>query len=107
MMVGPYSVTGASWFSIAEAQSEHLIRCITEAKRRKKSRLEVRQAAHQRYFDAVQQRMPNTVFMHQNCGGSNSYYFDQRGDAPLFRPSGGVELWWKSRHFDLDDYRYV
>lgn len=106
MMVGPYSVTGASWFSIAEAQSEHLLRCILEARRRNKTRVEVRQAAHQRYFDKMLSRMPSTVFFHQDCTGSNSYYFDERGDAPLFRPTGGVELWWRSHRFDLDDYRY-
>ena len=106
MMVGPYSVTGASWFSMVEAQSEHLMRCLTEARRRGATRVEVTEAAHQRYFDMVKRRMPNTVFLNQNCSQSNSYYFDQRGDAPFFRPSGGLELWWRSRNFALDDYRY-
>ncbi len=107
MMVGPYSVTGASWFSVAEAQSEHLVRCIVEARRRRATRVEVRERAHRRFFDQVQKRMPSTVFFHQDCSRSNSYYFDQRGDAPLFRPSGGLELWWRSKRFDLDDYRYA
>src|SRR5690606_4360097 len=33
LMNGPYSVTGASWFSIIEANVRHIVRCILEARR--------------------------------------------------------------------------
>lgn len=106
VMVGPYSFTGASWFSIAEAGARHAGRCIAEARRRGATRVEVTREAHDRYFADVQRRMQNMVFFNQPCGGSNSYYFDARGDAPLYRPAGGVEQWWKSGHFDLGDYAF-
>jgi cyclohexanone monooxygenase len=35
----------------------------------------------------------------------NSYYFDKNSDVPL-RPSTTLEAQWRSRRFDLDDYRF-
>lgn len=104
MVVGPYSVTGASWFSIAESGSRHVARCILEARKRGATRIEVTERAHRRYFDEALERMRNTVFFNAGCAGSNSYYFDERGDAPLYRPAGAIEQWWRSGHFPLDDY---
>ena len=51
-------------------------------------------------------RQQNTIFFNNNCGTANSYYFDSHGDAPFLRPSTALEAWWRSRHFDLDDYSY-
>lgn len=104
ILVGPYSVTGASWFSIAESGSRHVVRCLEEARRLGRTRVEVTEEAHGRYFDQVQARMRNTVFFNAGCAGSNSYYFDARGDAPLYRPAGAIEQWWRSGHFPLADY---
>jgi cyclohexanone monooxygenase len=36
----------------------------------------------------------------------NSYYFGKNGDAPL-RPTTTLEAYWRSRRFDLDDYRFT
>ncbi len=41
-MNGPYTVTGASWFSIIEAGSTHIVRCVAEARRRRAVRTVVR-----------------------------------------------------------------
>ena len=46
------------------------------------------------------------VFWQDSCRLANSYYFDKNGDVPL-RPTTTVEAYWRSRHFDLDDYRYT
>jgi hypothetical protein len=37
---------------------------------------------------------------------ANSYYFDKNGDVPL-RPTTTLEAYWRSRRFDLDDYRFT
>lgn len=39
-------------------------------------------------------------------GWPNSYSFDRHGDAPILRPASGLEMWRRSRTFDLDHYEY-
>ena len=103
---GPRSVTGASWFSIIEAHTSHAIRCVKEARRRGVTSVEIRQAPHDKYFEKVLDREKNIVVFNNNCAGSNSYYFDKHGDAPYLRPSSGLSMWWRSRHFPLRDYQF-
>ncbi|MFI9503978.1 flavin-containing monooxygenase [Nocardia sp. NPDC052566] len=106
LMLGPYGLTGGSWFQLVENQSLHAIRVIKEARRRAATRVEVRQDVHDRYFDQVQRRQRGTVFFNHNCGGANSYFFDHHGDAPFLRPGLAVEAWWDAHTFDLDNYDY-
>lgn len=106
MVVGPYSTTGASWFSMIEAQVGHALRCILEARKRGATCIEIKQRAHDDFFADILKRQTNTVFFNNNCSTSNSYYFDKHGDAPFLRPASGLEMWWRSRHFPLDDYRF-
>lgn len=105
-ILGPYATSGASWFAMVEAQTAHALRCITEARRRHATWVEVRQKAHDDYFRDILRRQENTVFFNNNCSTANSYYFDRHGDAPFLRPSSGFEMWWHSRHFPLKDYRF-
>lgn len=107
LVLGPYSTTGASWFSMVEAQVAHALRCISEARKRGATRIEVKQHAHDAYFADVLQRQTNTVFYNNNCATSNSYYFDKHGDAPFLRPASGLEMWWRSWNFPLDDYQFA
>ncbi len=107
LVLGPYSTTGASWFSMVEAQSNHAVRCILEARRQGATRIEVKQAAHDAYFAEVLKRQTHTVFYNNNCAASRSYYFDKHGDAPFLRPASGLELWWRSQHFPLRDYQFA
>ena len=103
---GPRSVTGASWFSIIEAHTAHAIRCVKEANRRRSTSIEVKQGPHDRYFQKVINREKSNVMFNNDCAGSNSYYFDGNGDAAYLRPSSGLEMWWQSRHFPLQDYEF-
>ncbi len=103
---GPYAFTGSSWMFMVEYQSHHIGRVIGEAARRRATLAEVRQEPHDAYFNLMLRRGRNTVFFNNRCGTANSYYFDQHGDAPYLRPSTALETWWRSRRFDLDDYRY-
>lgn len=105
-VLGPYSLTGSSWFSMVEAKTAHIVRCIEEARRRGATRVEIRQDAHDRYFADILRRQRSTVFFNADCTDAHSYYFDHHGDAPLLRPSTGLEMSWRSRHFNLDDYEF-
>lgn len=105
-VLGPYSFSGSSWFAMVEAQTTHALRCIREARRRLATCVEVRREPHDAYFEDIQRRQRNTVFFNNDCHDARSYYFDPNGDAPFLRPSSGLEMWWRARHFDLDHYRY-
>lgn len=106
LVLGPYSFTGASWFSMIEAHTTHALRCILEAQRRDATLVAVRQEVHDEYFADILRRQRNTVFFNNNCAAANSYYFDRHGDAPFVRPSSGLEMWWRSRTFPVRNYRF-
>jgi cation diffusion facilitator CzcD-associated flavoprotein CzcO len=105
-VLGPYSTSGASWFSMVEAQTRHAMRCILEARRRNATCVEVRREPHDAYFEDILRRQKNTVFFNNHCGSANSYYFDRHGDAPFLRPSSGLEMHWHSFTFPLRHYRF-
>ncbi|MEO5874870.1 MAG: NAD(P)/FAD-dependent oxidoreductase [Streptosporangiaceae bacterium] len=105
-VLGPYAFTGGSWFGMIEYQVTHAMRVINESRRRGTTRAGVTATAHDRSFRRVQQRQKSTVFLNNNCGPANSYYFDEHGDAPFVRPSSTYEASWRARHFSLDDYSF-
>jgi cation diffusion facilitator CzcD-associated flavoprotein CzcO len=107
MMVGPYAATGSSWFSMIENQSAHIARCLRQARALQAQAIEVTPHAHQRFFTSVQRRQRNTVFYNNQCAGSNSFYFDKRGDALFYRPASGLETYLHSRLFRLSNYRFT
>jgi hypothetical protein len=51
-------------------------------------------------------RRHRQVFWQDSCRTANSYYFDKNGDVGL-RPANTFEVYWRSRRFDLDDYRFT
>jgi cation diffusion facilitator CzcD-associated flavoprotein CzcO len=106
LVLGPYSASGASWFTMIESQTRHALRCIVEARRRGATRVEVRRDAHDAYMAKVYARQRNTVFFNNGCAGANSYYFDPHGDAPFLRPSSGLEMILASRFFPLSHYEF-
>jgi cation diffusion facilitator CzcD-associated flavoprotein CzcO len=107
LMVGPYAATGSSWFAMIENQAAHITRCLDLARARGASRIEVTQAAHDRYFAEVLRRQKSTVFFNHQCSGSHSYYFDKHGDAVFYRPASGLEAYLTSRHFSAADYSFA
>lgn len=107
LVPGPYGNVGLSWFQMIDTQIGHALRVITESRRRGTTRVEVSQQAHDRYMRWAYRRMPDTVFVAGNCAGSNSYYFDEHGDAPWQRPSLVVPARRRSRSFPLTDYVYT
>lgn len=107
LMNGPWSVTGASWFSIIEAGCRHIVRCLEEARRRGAIRMAVKREPHDAYMRSMRRKAGHTVFVQPSCAQANSYYFDRHGDAPFVRPVSGVSLWLASKTFDLDSYAYT
>jgi len=102
---GPYGYVGSSYFALVEAQTHHIVRCLKRARRRGATRVEISEAANARYFDEMMSKRHRQVFWQDSCRLANSYYFDKNGDVPL-RPTTTVEAYWRSRRFDLDDYRF-
>ena len=102
---GPYGYVGSSYFALVEAQTHHIVRCLKSARGRGATRIEISEAANARYFDEMMSKRHRQVFWQDSCKSANSYYFDKNGDVPL-RPTTTVEAYWRSRRFDLDDYRF-
>jgi cation diffusion facilitator CzcD-associated flavoprotein CzcO len=105
-ILGPYGFNGASYFTLIENQSRHIVRCLTRARALGATRVEVKAEANARYFAEMLGRRHRQVFFDGTCGSANSYYFDAHGDAP-FRASPTLEVMWRSARFDLDDYAYA
>jgi cation diffusion facilitator CzcD-associated flavoprotein CzcO len=104
-ILGPYGFNGASYFTLIENQARHIVRCLSRARSKGATSVEVRAEANRRYWEAMLARRDRQVFFRGSCSTANSYYFDKHGDVP-FRPASTVEAAWRSAHFDLDDYRF-
>lgn len=102
---GPYGYNGSSYFTLIEAQSRHIVRCLRRARALGANCVEVKKEANDRYFAEVLRRRHRQVFWQPSCSNANSYYFDRHGDVPL-RPSTTLETYWRSRTFRLSDYRF-
>ena len=105
-ILGPYAYNGASYFTLIENQSRHIVRCLRRARATGSTMVEITEEANRRYFDSMLSRRGNQVFFRGGCGTANSYYFDRHGDVP-FRASPTLEAAWRSAHFDLSDYRFA
>ncbi|MBF4997785.1 NAD(P)/FAD-dependent oxidoreductase [Nocardia sp. BSTN01] len=104
-IIGPYGYNGASYFTLIEMQTSHILRLLRHARGKRAHRIEVTAAANERYFHEMLERRGGQVFWQDSCAVSNSYYFDRHGDVPL-KPMSTVEAAWRAAHFDLDDYSF-
>lgn len=104
-VMGPYGYVGSSYFALIETQTHHIVRCLTQAVRAAATRVEVSDAANDRYFAEMMRKRHRQIFWQDSCTLANSYYFDQNGDVPL-RPTTTAEAIWRSRHFPLADYEF-
>jgi cation diffusion facilitator CzcD-associated flavoprotein CzcO len=102
---GPYGYVGNSFFGLIETQTHHIVRCLKQAGRQRATRVEVKEQANDRYFTECMRKRHTQIFWQGNCDLANSYYFDSHGDVPLRRAST-LETIWRSRRFDLGDYRF-
>ncbi|MFG2442940.1 flavin-containing monooxygenase [Nocardia fluminea] len=102
-IIGPYGYNGASYFTLIENQTRHILRCLHHARNNDAARIEVTEEANDRYFREMLARRGGQVFWDESCAAANSYYFDKHGDVPL-RPTSTLESAWRSGHFPLTDY---
>ena len=107
IIFGPYSASGLSWFNMIEIQLQHIMRVLKEKKNRNAERVEISKAAHDKYFNFMLEKQKNTVFYNNNCGNSNSYYFDKFGDAPFLRPLSVAKSKAYSKNSNLKHYIYT
>ncbi|MGC4993298.1 flavin-containing monooxygenase [Nocardia salmonicida] len=105
-IIGPYGYNGASYFTLIENQTRHILRCLHHARTHDADRIEVSEEANDRFFREMLARRGGQVFWDESCATANSYYFDKHGDVPL-RPSSTVEAAWRSTHFPLTDYVFT
>ncbi|MGW4366473.1 flavin-containing monooxygenase [Nocardia takedensis] len=106
-LFGPYSWSGGSYHFMVETQANHIIRVLREAERRGAERVAVRPDANARFLEFVRAKASNSLLAVSNCAPANSYYFDHHGDFSSLRPTTGLQAWWTSRHFPLEDYSYA
>lgn len=102
---GPYGYNGSSYFTLIEAQTRHIVRCLHHARSRHANYVEITRQANDRFFAEMLKRRHRQVFWQPSCATANSYYFDKHGDVPL-RPTTTLESFWRSRTFDLGDYSF-
>ncbi|MEV6279686.1 NAD(P)/FAD-dependent oxidoreductase [Nocardia sp. NPDC051832] len=107
MITGPYGFAAGSYIAMIECTSRHAARAIGEARRRGATRLEIKQQAHDEYYDKYRQRSEKTLWLSPACAGSNTYYVNYQGDAAAIRPSTHLEMWWGNKYFPLDHYQYA
>lgn len=104
-IIGPYGYNGASYFTLIEMQTTHILRLLRQARRRAATRIEVTREANDRYFREMLSRRGTQVFWQDSCALANSYYFDKNGDVPL-RAMSTPEAAWRAAHFSLTDYNF-
>lgn len=105
-IIGPYGYNGASYFTLIEMQTQHILRVLRHARRQRATRVEVTAEANERFFQEMLNRRGTQVFWQESCTLANSYYFDKNGDVPL-KPMSTVEAAWRASHFDLANYRFT
>ena len=56
LILGPNGYNGASYFQLIEQQTRHIARCLTQARKQRATRIEVRQEANDRFFSDMKAR---------------------------------------------------
>ena len=101
-LVGPNTGLGHnSIVFMIEAQINYLLDAIRTMRGRGTNRVEVRPEAQEAYNNALQRRMPNTVW---NSGGCASWYIDANGRNTTIWPDFTFRFWQQTREFDADAY---
>lgn len=103
---GPYGYNGSSYFNLIEAQTAHIVRCLTHARDTHSNYVEVTADANARFFEDMLSRRYRQIFWQTGCQNSNSYYFDKHGDVPI-RPTTTWHTARRAKRFPLNDYLFA
>ena len=114
-LYGPYGWNGVTWVSMMENAGLHIARVITEARAQGAPIVEVTQEAHDDWHHTMV-TSPATVVAQEYLvehqlkrHNVRSYFSNERGEAPILRPSNGFRdsLWDHSERFDpRKDYTF-
>lgn len=105
-LASPYAYNGLSFFSTIEGQMKHINRCLGEMIGRQAETFEVTEEANEAFVAQMKEKVQKSLFIHGQCGGSNSYYFNQHGEATLLRPTSTVSGMLAQQHFPIEAYRF-
>ncbi|MDP2228770.1 MAG: NAD(P)/FAD-dependent oxidoreductase [Moraxellaceae bacterium] len=103
----PFSFSGLSYFFTIEGQMKHIERCLGEMRRQGAESFEVDAAANEAFLERMRAGLGSSVFVNGNCAPSNSYYFNQHGEALLLRPTPTFMAVWAHGHFPLQHYHFA
>lgn len=106
-LASPYAYNGLSFFSTIEGQMKHINRCLGEMIGRDAETFEVTEDANEAFVAEMKERVQKSLFIHGQCGGSNSYYYNQHGEATLLRPTSTLGGMLAQQHFPIDAYRFA
>ena len=82
----------------------HMNRLFGELQRRGASTFEVTEQANAQFLSRMLELLDDSVFHLGNCATSRSYWFNSRGEAPLFRPTSVRSAVKEQDRFSLGDY---
>lgn len=107
-LYGPYGWNGVTFVSMYENSALHVARVISAAKANGAQVVEVTQDAHDAWHHAMTTSPATRVFQEYLIEGQlkrhnvRSYFFNDRGESPILRPSNGFRdsLWDHSERFD-------
>lgn len=103
----PYSYSGLSYFTTIESQMKHMKRLFAAMHKRGARGFEVRQEANDAFLERMTGKVGEFVFALGQCAGSNSYYFNQHGEATLLRPTSTLAAHREAARFPVEDYQYA
>ncbi len=103
----PYSYSGLNYFTTIESQMRHMARLFGHMQRVGATVFEVTEQANTEFLERMRDRVSRTVFDLGDCTGSNSYYFNQHGEATLLRPTTTPGAFRAAGRFPLDAYRFT
>ncbi|HWY23981.1 MAG TPA: NAD(P)/FAD-dependent oxidoreductase [Nevskia sp.] len=102
----PYAYSGLSYFTTIETQMRHMGRLLGEMRKRRARSFEVSRRANDAFLKDMKRRVGRSIFVHGNCAQSNSYYFNQHGEATLLRPTSTIAAFRQAGRFPLRDYSF-
>lgn len=103
----PYTYSGLSYFFTIEAQMAHVSRLVRHMRREGVEVFEARAEAEEAYVDRMRAAAKSSIFVSGDCGTSNSYYFNEHGEAAIARLAPTAAAGIRARTFDLNDYAYA
>lgn len=88
----PYA-GGTSWYETADMISAQIAECIQIAKFRNCEEIEVKESAVDKYMKDMDNQLAWSIHQTGSCSSSNSYYYDERGNNPIYSAESPEETW--------------